>query len=155
VSAQGVDERMINYIIIIINYPWGMIKVYWLDDLTLAYILVHAVCCTSATRSGWSLHLIISQLRMKYSLSNCPNHVQQIISSIKIHKKQRKVQWILPTMFREVNVHPIKNWLYTLYFHFLFYCTVYFCVVWCMNVVLITHNLFIFKLNLIQKKLIT
>ena len=23
----------------------GMIKVYWLDDLTLAYILDHAVCC--------------------------------------------------------------------------------------------------------------
>ena len=147
VSAQGVDEHMVNYIIIIITL-WRMIKIYWLDDLTLAYILVHAVCCTSATRSGWSLHLIISQLRMKYSLSNCPNHVRQTMSSI---KKQRKVQWILPTMFREVNVRPIKNWLYTLYFHFLFYCTVYFCVMWCMNVVFITHNLFIFKLNLIQK----
>ena len=43
---------------------WGLIKVYWLD-LTLAYIFDHAVCCTSAASWGQSLHLIISQLRMK------------------------------------------------------------------------------------------
>ena len=56
---------------------WEMIKVYWLDDLTLAYILDHAVCCASAASSGRSLHLIISQLRTKYTSSNCPNHVQR------------------------------------------------------------------------------
>ena len=39
----------------------------WLKytDLTLAYILDHAVCCTSAASSGQSLHLITSQLWMK------------------------------------------------------------------------------------------
>ena len=36
----------------------------WLD-LTLAYILYHAVCCASAASSGRSLHLITSQLRMQ------------------------------------------------------------------------------------------
>ena len=61
---------------------WGMIKVYWLV-LSLAYIFDHAVCCASATSSGWSLHLITSQLRMKSSSSNCPNHVQRTKSSVK------------------------------------------------------------------------
>ena len=56
-----------------------MIKVYWLDDLTLAYILDHAVCCASAASSGRSLHLIISQLRTKCSSSNCPNHVNIVV----------------------------------------------------------------------------
>ena len=32
-------------------------------DLILAYILDRAVCCASATSSGRSVHLIISQLR--------------------------------------------------------------------------------------------
>ena len=49
-------------------------KVYELDDMTLVYILDHAVCCASAASSDRSLHLIISQLRTKYSSSNCPNH---------------------------------------------------------------------------------
>ena len=61
---------------------WGMIKVYWLDDLTLAYTLDHAVCCASAASCTCrSLHLIISQLRTKYSSSNCPNHVQRTMNS--------------------------------------------------------------------------
>ena len=51
-------------------------------DLTLAYILDHAFCCTSAASSGRSLHLIISQLRKKYSLWNCPNYVRRTKSSI-------------------------------------------------------------------------
>ena len=43
-----------------------MIKVYRLD-LTLAYILDHAVCCASAG-AGWgrTLHLIISQYEEKF-----------------------------------------------------------------------------------------
>ena len=52
----------------------GMIKVCWLD-MNLPYILDHAVCCASAASLVRSLHLIISQLRMKHSLSNCLNHV--------------------------------------------------------------------------------
>ena len=51
--------------------------------LTLAYILDHAVCCDTAASSGRSLHLIISQLRSKYTSSNCPNHVRRTKSSIK------------------------------------------------------------------------
>ena len=89
---------------------WGMIKVYWLDDLILAYILDHAVCCASAASSGRSLHLIISQLRTKYSSFICPNHVRRTTSSI---KKRSKVRRILRTMFGEANVHPFKNGLYT------------------------------------------
>ena len=77
-----------------------MIKVYWLDDLTLAYILDHAVCCASAASSGRSLQLIISQLRTKYSSSNYPNHVRRTMSSI---KKRSKVRRILQTMFGEAN----------------------------------------------------
>ena len=64
--------------------------------MTLAYILHHAVCCASAASSGQSLHLIISQLRMKYSSLNCLNHVRWTMSSI---KKQGKVWRILRTMF--------------------------------------------------------
>ena len=52
-------------------------------DLTLAYILDHAVSCVSAASSGQSLHLIISQLRMKNSMSNCQNHVWQTKFSIR------------------------------------------------------------------------
>ena len=37
----------------------------------------------SAASSGRSLHLIISQLRTKYSSSNCLNHVRRTKSSIK------------------------------------------------------------------------
>ena len=75
---------------------WGMIKVYWLDLTTLAYIFDHAVCCASAESSGRSLHLITSQLRTKYSSTNCPNHVRRTMSSI---KKRSKVRRILPTRF--------------------------------------------------------
>ena len=52
-----------NEIVVSCITLWGMIKVYW-ADLTLAYIYDHAVCCASAASSGWSLHLITSQLRM-------------------------------------------------------------------------------------------
>ena len=85
---------------------WGMIKVYWLDDLTLAYIWDHAVCSASAASSGRSLHPIISHLRTKYSSSNCPYHVRRTMSSI---KKRSKVRRILRAMFGEANVHPVKN----------------------------------------------
>ena len=84
---------------------WGMIKVYWLD-LTLIYILDHAVCCDSAASSGRSLHLIISQLRMKHSLLNCPNHVQWSKSSI---KKQIIVCWTVWSIFDKQTVHPLKS----------------------------------------------
>ena len=89
---------------------WGMMKVYWLDltwlDLTLAYILDHAVCCASAASSGRSLHLIISQLIAKHSSSNCPNHVQWSKSSI---KKQIIVRQTVHNMFGEQTVRPVKN----------------------------------------------
>ena len=50
--------------------------------------------------------LPISQLRTKYSSSNCPNHVRRTMSSI---KKRSKVRRILQTMFGEANVRPVKN----------------------------------------------
>ena len=74
---------------------WWMINVYWLD-LTLACIFDHAVCCASAASSGRSLNLITSQLRMKQSSSNCPNHVRQTKSSI---KKWIIVRWTVWSMF--------------------------------------------------------
>ena len=79
-----------------------------IDYLILAYILDHAVCCSSASSSGRSLHLIISQLRKKYSSSNCPNHVRRTMSSV---KKRGKVRRILRTTFGEGNVRPVKNGL--------------------------------------------
>ena len=75
-------------------------------DLTLAYILSHAVCCTSAASSGRSLHLIIRQLRTMYSTSNCPNHVQKTKSSI---KKRIIVRRTVRSIFGEQTVRPIKN----------------------------------------------
>ena len=50
------------------NTQWGWLKY---TDLTLAYILDHAICCASVASLG--LHLIKSQLRTKYSSLNCPN----------------------------------------------------------------------------------
>ena len=85
----------------------GMIKVYWLD-LNLAYILDHAVCCASGTSLGRSLHLIISQLRMKHSLSNCLNHVRQTKSSVKKRIIVCQTVW---SMFGEQTVCPVKNGL--------------------------------------------
>ena len=82
----------------------GMIKVY---DLTLAYILDHAVCCASAASSGRSSHLI-RQLRTKHSSSNCPNHVRRTKRSI---KKQIIVRGIARSMIGEQTVCPIKNGL--------------------------------------------
>ena len=58
-ASGTLNDKVVSWITL-----WGMIKVYWLD-LTWAYILDHAVCCVSATSSGQSLHLIISQLRNK------------------------------------------------------------------------------------------
>ena len=75
----------------------------------LAHILAHAVCCTSVASSGWSLHLIISQLRMKYSSSNCLNHVRRTDSSV---KQWITVCWTVWGMFSEQTVCPIKNGLY-------------------------------------------
>ena len=43
-----------NVIVISWITLWGMIKVYWLNGLTLAYILDHAVCCASAAISDRS-----------------------------------------------------------------------------------------------------
>ena len=75
-------------------------------DLTLAYILYHAVCCASAASSDRSLHLIISQLRTKYSSSNSPNHVRRTKSSI---KKRIIVRGTVRGMFGEQTLRPIKN----------------------------------------------
>ena len=78
---------------------------YWLD-LTLAYILDHAVCCASAASSCRSLHLIISQLKTKYSSSNCPNHVRRTKSSV---KKRIIVRRTVRSMFGEQTLRPVKN----------------------------------------------
>ena len=83
-----------------------MIKVYWLDDLTLAYILDHAVCCASATSSGRSLHLIISQLRTKYSSSNCSNNVRRTKCSV---KKRIIVRRTVRSKCGEQTVRPLKD----------------------------------------------
>ena len=64
VEGAALSRRTQNEIVVSWITLWGMIKVYWLD-LTLAYILDHAVCCASAASSGRSLHHITSQLRMK------------------------------------------------------------------------------------------
>ena len=86
---------------------WGMIKVYLLwPNLTLSYILNHAVCCASAASSGRSLHL--SQLKTKYSSSNCLNHVRRTKGSI---KKRIIVRRTVRSMFGEQTVRPIKNGL--------------------------------------------
>ena len=70
---------------------WEMIKVSW-PDLTLAYILDHAVCSISASASwGRTLHLIISQLRMKHSSSNCLNQCSECLklSEVKIQLRNK------------------------------------------------------------------
>ena len=81
---------------------WGMIKV---SDLTLAYIFDHAVCCASAASSGWSLHLITSQLRTKSSL-DCPNHVRWTKSSI---KKRITVHWTVQSMFSKQTCAQLRT----------------------------------------------
>ena len=53
---------------------------------------------------------IISQLRTKYSTSNCPNHVRRTKRSV---KKRIKVSRTVRSMVGEQTVHPIKNGLYT------------------------------------------
>ena len=84
----------------------------WLKyiDLSLAYILDHAVCCASAASSGRSLHLLIfiSQLRTKHSSSNCTNLVRRTKSSI---KKRIIVRRTVRSMFGEQTVRPVKNGL--------------------------------------------
>ena len=78
--------------------------------MTLAYILDHGVCCASdAAGSDRSLHFITGQLRMKYSSSNCPNHVRRTKSSI---KKRIIVRRSVRSIFGEQTVRPIKNGLY-------------------------------------------
>ena len=62
-----------------------------------------------AASSGRSLHLIISQLRTKYSSPNCPNHVQRTKSSI---KKRIIGHRTVRSMFGEQTLRPIKNGLY-------------------------------------------
>ena len=73
--------------------------------MTLAYILYHAVCCASAASSGRSLHLIISQLKTKYSSSNCPNDVRQTKSSV---KKRITVRQTIRSMFGEQTLLPFR-----------------------------------------------
>ena len=75
-------------------------------DLTLAYIFDHAVCCASAASSGRSLHLITSQLRTKYSSSNCPNHVRRTKSSV---KKQIIVRRTVRSMFGEQTCAQLRT----------------------------------------------
>ena len=57
----------------------GCTLVSGIQNDMVAYILDHAVCFASAASLGRSLYLSISQLRAKYSSSNCPNHVWQKI----------------------------------------------------------------------------
>ena len=66
--------------------------------LTLAYISDHTLCCGSAASPGRSLHLIISQLRTKYTLSNCPNHFWGNIASSQF--AQLRTKYIRRTHFR-------------------------------------------------------
>ena len=87
----------------------GMIKVYWLDDLTLAYIFDHAVLCASAASWGRGLHLIISQFRTKHSSSNCPNYVRRTKTSKSSIKKRIIVRGTVRSMFGEQKVRRIKN----------------------------------------------
>ena len=98
-----------NDIVVSWSTLWVMIKVYW-PDLTLAYILDHAVCCASdAASSDRSLHFITGQLRTKYSSSNCSNHVRRTKSSI---KKRITVRRTVRSIFGEQTVRPFKNGLY-------------------------------------------
>ena len=80
--------------------------------MTLAYIFDHAVCCASAANAGRNLHLIISQLRTKYSSSNCPNPVQQNKSSI---KKRIIVHQTVQTIFTNKHFAQLKTSITTLY----------------------------------------
>ena len=66
---------------------WRMIKVYWLYLTWLDLSLHFGSCCLLhiCHKFGPRLHLIISQLRTKYSASNCLNHVRRTKSSIKKH----------------------------------------------------------------------
>ena len=61
-----------------------------------------------AASSGRSLHLIISQVRTKYSSSNCPKHAGRTKSSI---KKRIIVRRTVRSMFGEQTVRPVKNGL--------------------------------------------
>ena len=102
-AALSLGPRMIQYLV---EVSWeGWLKY---TDLTLAYTLYHAVSCASAASSGWSLHLIISQLRTKHSSSNCPSHVRRTKGSI---KKRIIVRRTVRSMFGEQTVRPIKNGL--------------------------------------------
>ena len=55
--------------------------------------------------SGLSLH-VISQLRTKYSSSNCPNHVRRTKSLI---QKRAIVRRTVRSMFGEQTLRPVKN----------------------------------------------
>ena len=68
----------------------------------------------SVASSGQSLHLIISQLRMKYSSSNCLNHVRQTKSSINKRIIVRRTVW---SMFGKQTLRPVKNELKMMAIH--------------------------------------
>ena len=70
--------------------------------------LEHAVSCACAASSGRSLRLIISQLRMKHSSSNCRNHVRRSKSSVKDRIIVRRT---VRSMFGEQTVCPVKKGL--------------------------------------------
>ena len=69
----------------------------------------------SSASSGWSLHLITSQLRTKYSL-DCPNHIRLTKSSIKkriivrrsvrsMFGEQTFAQWRTTSPYQPYTVH--------------------------------------------------
>ena len=68
-----------NDIVVSSMILWGMMKVYWLD---------------------------LSQLRTKYSSSNCPKHVRRTKSSI---KKRIIVHRTVRSMLGEQTLRPVKN----------------------------------------------
>ena len=87
-----------------------MIEAYWLD-MTLAYILDHAVCCVSATSPGRSLRLSHYKPVRKRSLVH--QTVQTMFRELKVRLSSIK-QWSIvcqtvQSMFGELFIDQIKN----------------------------------------------
>ena len=91
---------------------WGMIKIYWLD-LTLAYILDHAVCCAFFRKFGLKPASHYEPVRKR---SIVRPTVRTMFGELKVRltsvKKRSIVRWTVRSMFDELTVRPVKNGLW-------------------------------------------
>ena len=91
---------------------WGMIKIYWLD-LTLAYILDHAVCCAFCRKFGPKPP---SHYKLVRKRSIVRSTVRTMFGELKVRlssiKKRSIVRRNVRSMFDELTVRPVKNGLW-------------------------------------------